>query len=283
MRALALLVVTTLGCSSQKDADTSQPADVCTHEHAGRVTISIEAEPVVTSRAVAGFADTTVSGRAPKCTTTVVGACTVTECLTADPTTTCEAASVTASAGSIDITGGSMPALSMSSDSKRGYAGISAAGARWMAGDALHVSAEGSDVPAFAADLVFPSRVEITGPADYVAKKNPIELDWKNGVPITWKPGVGKVWFHILQGDVELRKRTDIECEADSASGAFTIPKEALATLEGTTQTTANAELQIAGRSKVDLTSGAYAVTVEALHREEPRKLVVSIVGAGVK
>jgi hypothetical protein len=282
VRSLVLFLL--LGCSSQKDADTSQPADVCTHEHEGRVTISIEAEPVVTSRAVASFADTTVSSRAPKCTTTTVGACTVTECLTADPTTaSCQAASVTASAGSIDITGGSMPALSMSSDSKRGYPGISAAGARWTAGDALHVSAAGSDVPAFEADLIFPSRVEITGPADYVAKKDPIELDWKNGVPLTWKPGVGKVWFHILQGDVELRKRTDIECEADSATGAFTIPKEALQTLEGTTMTTANAELQVAGRSKIDLVSGAYSVTVEALYREEPRKLVVSIVGAGVK
>ncbi|MGZ3416911.1 MAG: hypothetical protein ACXWUG_02625 [Polyangiales bacterium] len=282
MRSLIVLVL--LGCSSQKSADTSQPADVCSHEHSGRVTISVEAEPVVTSRAVASFADTTVSSRAPKCTTTIIGACTVTECLSADPTnTTCQAATVTVSAGTIDISGGAMPALSMSSDSKRGYAGISASGERWMPGDALHVKAEGSDVPAFDADLVFPSRVEITGPADYVAKKDPIELDWKNGVPLTWKPGVGKVWLHLLQGDVELRKRTDIECEADSAAGAFTIPKEALQLLEGTTMTTANAELQVAGRSKVDVKVGDYSVTVEALHREEPRKLLVSIVGVPIK
>jgi hypothetical protein len=245
------------------------------------VTVSVDAEPIVTSRLVASFTDTTVSSRAPKCTRSVVGACTVTECLANDvPGTTCASNVVQASAGSLTVEGGAMPSLSISSDGTRGYAGISAPGARWMPGDALHVSADGAVVASFDASLVFPSRVEITGPADYVAKKDPISLDWKNGVPLTWKPGVGKVWLHLSQGDVDLGRRTDIECEADSAAGAFTIPAEALQRLEGTTTGVANAQLDVAGRDRVDLTVSGYAVTVEALHREEPRKLVVSLAGA---
>jgi hypothetical protein len=148
----------------------------------------------------------------------------------------------------------------------------------------VSVNAAGSDVPAFDTKLTFPSRVEILGPPDYVAKKNPIPLDWKAGVPLTWKPGVGVVYLHLTQGDPELRKQTDIECEAESSAGAFTIPSETLAQLEGTRDTkSANATLEVAGRARVELTAGAFKVLVEALHKEEPRYLVLSLEGATPK
>jgi hypothetical protein len=283
MRSFGVLVLL-CGCATSS-RESAQTPETCAHEHKGRVTVSVDQEPVLSSRVVATFADTEVSSRAPTCTVTTVGACTVTECQTENPAgTSCLAGARTTAAGTIGVSGGASPAIALSSDKTRGYAGVTSPGARWIAGDALHVDAAGGEVAAFAADLVFPSRVEITGPADYVAKKSPISLDWKSGIPLTWKPGTGKVWLHLIQGDVDVRKRTEIECEADAASGAFTMPPEALEHLEGTRMTdSANATLEIAGRAHVDITSGDYAISVEALSREEPRSLVVLLAGVPVK
>ncbi len=238
------------------------------------------------SRATATFTDTTVSSQAPRCTVRVVAGCTITECTRAEPPTglNCQEVIRTTGAGSISIVGGSSPALSMTSDAKRGYAGFSTGGPRWAPGDALTLTAAGGEVPGWSAKLVFPSRVEITGPAEYVAKKNPIALDWKTGVPLAWKPGAGRVWLHLFQGDPELRKRTDIECEADSAAGAYTIPSDTLVTLEGSRDTTkANATLEIAGRDRVQLSAGSYEVVVEAIFREEPRQLLLALDGVPTK
>lgn len=274
------------GCATSDENTTARPTDVCQRTYAGRVTLAIDAEPIEQSRATAAFTDTTVSSQAPRCTTRTVAGCTITECTRADPPAglNCQELIRTTGAGSISVAGGASPSLSMTSDAKRGYAGFSSGGARWKPGDALTVTAASGEVPAFDAKLTFPSRVEITGPADYVAKKNPIALDWKTGVPLTWKPGVGRVWFHLYQGDPELRKRTDIECEADSAAGSYTIPSDTLVTLEGSHDTTkANATLDIAGRDRVELKAGDYPVVVEALYREEPRQLLLALDGVPAK
>jgi hypothetical protein len=195
--------------------------------------------------------------------------------------TQCSAAEEATSAGPIGVSGGDKPALTMNSDGKRSYAGFSSAGVRWAPGTEVSVVAEGGEVPAFDAKLVFPSRVQITGPPDYVSKKDPIPLDWQKGVPLTWTPGVGLVYLHLTQGDPELRKQTDIECEAESSTGAYTIPPDTLAQLEGTRDSkTANATLEVAGRARVELNVGEFKVLVEALHKEEPRYLVLSLEGA---
>ena len=280
------LVLCLVGCATSNENPASKATDVCQGTTTGRVTLAVDAEPVVMSRATALFTDTTVSSQAPRCTVTTVAGCSVTECTRADPPAglNCQELVRTTGAGSISIAGGANPGLSMSSDAKRGYAGFSSGGPRWAPGDALTLSAVGGEVAAWEAKLTFPSRVEITGPAEYVAKKVPIALDWKAGVPLTWKPGAGKVWFHLFQGDPELRKRTDIECEAESATGSYTIPSDTLVTLEGSKDTSkANATLEIAGRDRVQLTAGAYAVTVEALYREEPRQLLLALDGIPAK
>lgn len=281
---LAPALVALVACTAGEDPGPSPAAD-CKVLREGRVTLAVDVEPISQSRLTARFVEQTVSSRAPLCTTRTVGGCRVKECVRAQTVAnTCLASEATTSAGSIDVKGGAKPPLTMTSDGKRAYAGFSSSGPRWAAGDAVDVTAAGADVPAFAASLVFPSRVELTGPADYVAKKDPIPVDWKNGLPLTWKPGVGRVWLHLSQGDPDLRKSTDIECEVDSASGAFTIPADALATLEGTRDTTsANATLDVAGRAQQQLVVGGYAVTVEALHREEPRRLVVALDGVPAK
>ncbi|MBI2390899.1 MAG: hypothetical protein HYV09_15010 [Deltaproteobacteria bacterium] len=276
-----------LGCAGQSDPNgAARPTDVCERTQKGRVTLAVDAEPIVQSRATAVFSDVIVSSQAPRCTTRPVGGCSVTECVAADPPAglACQELVRTTGAGSISISGGASAPLSMTSDAKRGYAGFSSGGARWTPGDALTITAAGGEVPAFDATLTFPSRVEITGPADYVAKKNPIALDWKTGVPLSWKPGVGRVWLHLFQGDPELRKRTDIECEADATSGSYTIPSDTLVMLEGSRDTTkANATLEIAGRSMVERAAGEYTVIVEAIYREEPRQLVLALDGAPAK
>lgn len=282
------IVLQIVGCANASDESTAtaRPTDVCQRTYTGRVTLAVDAEPVVMSRATAVFTDSTVSSQAPRCTVKTIAGCTVTECTRADPPTglNCPEAIRTTGAGSISVSGGANPGLSMTSDAKRGYAGFSSGGPRWAPGDALAVSAAGGEVPAWDAKLTFPSRVEITGPADYVAKKNPIALDWKTGVPLTWKPGVGKVWFHLFQGDPELRKRTDIECEVESVTGAYTIPSDTLVTLEGARDTTkANATLEIAGRDRVETTVGDYALVVEAIFREEPRQLLLALDGVPAK
>lgn len=284
MRARSLLLLALASCTSAEEPAPSAAAD-CKKLREGRVTLAVDVEPIAQSRLTARFVESTVSSRAPLCTTTKIGACTVKECVrAATVANTCVASEATTSAGSIDVKGGKNPPLTMTSDGKRAYAGFSSSGPRWAPGDTVDVTAAGADVAGFAASLVFPSRVELTGPADYVAKKDPIPVDWKAGLPLTWKPGVGTVWLHLSQGDAELRKSTDIECEAESASGAFTIPAEALATLEGTRDTrTANATLDVAGRGKKELVVGGYAVVVEALHREEPRRLVVALDGVPAK
>lgn len=286
MRRWLVGIALVAGCATSNEDTNARPTDVCQRTFTGRVTLAVDAEPVVQSRATATFTDTTVSSQAPRCTEKVVAGCTITECVRADPPPglNCQELIRTTGAGSISLAGGANPSLSMTSDAKRGYAGFSTGGARWAPGDALTITAAGGEVPSFDAKLVFPSRVEITGPADYVAKKNPIALDWKTGVPLTWKPGVGRVWFHLFQGDPELRKRTDIECEADSAAGSYTIPSDTLIDLEGSRDTTkANATLEIAGRDRVSLTAGSYAVVVEAIFREEPRKLLLALDGVPAK
>jgi len=286
MRPWLAPLVLVVGCATSNEETSAKPNDVCQQTFAGRITLAVDAEPIVQSRATATFTDTTVSSQAPRCTKKTIAGCTVTECVRADPPAglNCQELIRTTGAGSISISGGTSPALSMTSDAKRGYAGFSSGGPRWAPGDALTVTAAGGEVPAFDAKLTFPSRVEITGPADYVAKKNPIALDWKTGVPLQWKAGVGRVWFHLFQGDPELRKRTDIECEADSAAGSYTIPSDTLVTLEGARDTTkANATLEIAGRDRVEMTVGSYAVIVEAIHREEPRQLLLALDGVPAK
>lgn len=278
--SFALLAI---GCASEEQpAPSSGINDTCVYEKQGRVQLIVDAEPIEQSRVTAKFATLTISSRAPKCTVRQIAGCTVTECVRAEPTgTQCIAGEAITTAGPISVAGGDKPALTMNADGKQTYAGISSSGTRWAPGTEVTVDAEGSDVPAFNAKVTFPSRVEITGPPDYVAKKNPIPLDWKTGVPLTWKPGVGTVYLHLTQGDPELRKQTDIECEADSATGAYTIPSETLAQLEGTRDSkTANATLDVAGRARVELKAGAFDVLVEALHREESRYLVLSLDGA---
>jgi len=282
MRRVSLLpVVLALACAKEEEP-VGGIADTCTKEKKGRVQLIVEAEPIEQSRVTAKFATTTISSRAPKCTVRQIAGCTVTECVRAETASTqCSAAEEATTAGPIGVSGGDKPALTMNADGKRSYAGFSSAGVRWAPGTEVSVVAEGSDVPAFDAKLTFPSRVAITGPPDYVSKKNPIPLDWQKGVPLTWTPGVGLVYLHLTQGDPELRKQTDIECEAESSAGAYTIPPDTLAQLEGTRDAkTANATLEVAGRARVELTAGEFKVLVEALHKEEPRLLVLSLEGA---
>lgn len=283
MRRVALVLLLCACAKPDESQPTVAPNDTCTHEKRGKVSLLVDAEPIEQSRVTARFAEYTLSSRAPKCTTRTLAGCTVTECVRADPAagTACAATEITAAAGAIAVTGGDKPGLTLNSDAKRSYAGFSAAGARWTPGTEVTVDAAGGQVAPFNAKIVFPSRVEILGPADYVAKKNPILLDWKNGVPLQWKPGVGTVYLHLTQGDPELRKQTDIECEAESSKGAYTIPSEALQQLEGTRETkTANAVLEVAGRARVELVAGEHKVLVEALHREEPRQLLLALDGA---
>jgi hypothetical protein len=282
-RASLLFGLLAIGCASeQQPAPSTGVNDTCIYEKKGRVSLLVDAEPIEQSRVTAKFATITISSRAPKCTVRQIAGCTVTECVRADPTgTQCIAGEAITTAGPITVSGGDKPALTMNADGKQSYAGFSSAGTRWAPGTEVTVDAEGSTVPAFNAKLTFPSRVAITGPPDYVAKKNPIPLDWKTGVPLTWTPGVGTVYLHLTQGDPELRKQTDIECEAESSAGAYTIPSDTLAQLEGTRDTnSANATVEVAGRARVELKAGEFNVLVEALHREEPRYLVLSLEGA---
>lgn len=282
MRAFVLLVLLA-SCAKEEAPTTVAPNDTCLREQRGKVSLLVDAEPIEQSRITAKFAEITISSRAPRCTTRTIAGCTVTECVSADPAagTACASLEQVTAAGAIGVSGGDKPSLTLNSDSKRSYAGFSAAGVRWAPGTEVSVAAAGGDVPAFNAKLIFPSRVEILGPPDYVAKKDPIALDWKNGVPLQWKPGVGTVYLHLTQGDPELRKQTDIECEAESSKGTFTIPSEALQQLEGTKETgKANALLEVAGRARVELMAGEHKVLVEALHREEPRKLLLALDGA---
>ncbi len=279
------MIFVSIGCSQAEEPPAPPVTVDCKKLYEGRVTLAVDAEPISQSRATATFVESTVSSRAPLCTKTTIGACVVTECVRAQTVAnTCQASEASTSAGTIDVKGGSKPALTMTSDGKRSYAGFSSSGPRWVPGDMIDVTAAGAEVSGFGAALVFPSRVELTGPPDYVAKKDPIPVDWRAGLALTWKPGVGRVWLHLSQGDPELRKRTDIECETDNSAGTFTIPSEALATLEGTRDTkTANASLQVAGRARVELTVGTYHVIVEALYREEVRRLLVGLDGVPPK
>ncbi len=282
---LALLVLCcALSCAKEEEPPTTvAPNDTCLREKKGKVSLLIDAEPIEQSRVTAKFATVTISSRAPRCTTRTIAGCTVTECISADPNagTQCASLEQITTAGAISVSGGDKPPLTLNSDAKRSYAGFSSAGPRWAPGTEVTVDAAGGDVPAFNTKIVFPSRVEILGPPDYVAKKNPIPLDWKNGVPLQWKPGVGTVYLHLIQGDPELRKQTDIECEAESSKGTYTIPSEALQQLEGTRETgKANALLEVAGRARVELTAGEHKVLVEALYREEPRQLLLALDGA---
>jgi hypothetical protein len=272
-----------LSCAKNDESPTTvTPNDTCIREKKGKISLVVDAEPIEQSRTTAKFADTIISSRAPKCTTRTMAGCTVTECVRADPAagTPCAATEYITTAGAISVSGGDKPSLTMNGDATRGYAGFSASGVRWAPGTEITVDAAGGAVPGFNTKLVMPSRVEILGPPDYVAKKNPIPLDWKNGVPLQWKPGVGTVYLHLTQGDPEARKQTDIECEAESSKGAYTIPAEPLQQLEGTRENKANAVLEVAGRARVELTAGEHKVLVEALYREEPRQLLLALDGA---
>lgn len=85
MRRLVVFLCA-VGCATSNEDTTARPTDVCQRTYVGRVTLAVDAEPIVQSRATAVFTDTTASSQAPRCTTKTVAGCTVTECVRADPT-----------------------------------------------------------------------------------------------------------------------------------------------------------------------------------------------------
>jgi hypothetical protein len=184
------------------------------------------------------------------CTGTTSGACTYFSC--SSSTTP-----VGLSAGTLVISGGSIPtSVTISPDADNMYS-YEAQGALFTAGQTLSVSASGATVPAFGpVSLVAPGLPILVSPANVGGTYTiPTSVD----LAVAWSGGeAGAVMMleGTLQGSLNY-----FECEWDASAGAGVVPQAVLAGLAGQS----SAVLIYGQSTATSFTAGGYSVTEAAL------------------
>jgi hypothetical protein len=205
--------------------------------------------------ASAGFLDYEGAALAsPACPKTTDGACAIEDCPASDaglplPTST-------ASAGTLQITGGTMPVSLVPSGTS--YPPVQGTSRLWNGGESIHVTAAGAEVPAFDIGLTAPSYVTVTAPA-WPALGSNLTIDRTQPLTLSWSGG--------QDGTVEVQLRVSgarqvgVVCMFPAASGSGSIPVTALAKFP---VATTGASLSVDCITDKNTTAGAWSVLVRA-------------------
>lgn len=151
---------------------------------------------------------------------------------------TCEAGprSRPLEAGAITVKADGAPIASMAPDADGRYANPAGRAALWAPGATVRFAAAGGSVPAFDATLTAPAALDVLDPTGEAT------LDKAAGLPVRWTAGArGTVRVAIRQegvaGRTALEGGGSADCFFDRAAGTAVVPPEALADLDGSTET----------------------------------------------
>lgn len=174
--------------------------------------------------------------------------------------------------GNVTITGGTAQPIVVTQAQ-----GSVQLGSPWKIGETLSISSAGTAaVPAFTSSLVYPSNIEVTGPAPNVPAYT-IPIDRASGVSFTWSatgPVSGDIAFTILQ--TQKNGLLTIECDFPQTAGAGLVPADALEDLE-TGHAEHDTAISASPNSKKVVPAGAYRV-ITVVTRFDPSYAVYGIV-----
>ncbi len=175
------------------------------------------------------------AGAGVECSAREIGRCSVRSCEAAI------ASRRSLTSGTISILADGASAASLEPDPAGHYPNPAGKARKWSPGARIHLESRGGDVPAFAADLMAPTELEVVEPA----ARGPLALDRAAGFPVRWisTPAEGDVRVAIRQertsGKTALEAGVAVDCFFARSEGHATIPPEALTDL--TTSLPANA------------------------------------------
>ncbi len=196
----------------------------------------------------AGFYPSTSSGCAPAL---VSGACQSFSC----PTPATQAA---VSAGTLTLSGGSLPlGLSMAPGGMGTYT-YSTSGAYFTAGETLRVSASGGVVPPFAASVVAPGPVTLTAPAK---SGTTYTIPTASDLALAWEGPLLANGARMIVEGVDTASGHYFDCLWDASLGRAVVPQTILAGFAGQT----GAYLAYGSITTSKLEVGGYAIAISAL------------------
>ncbi|MCA3014634.1 MAG: hypothetical protein INH41_19805 [Myxococcaceae bacterium] len=212
----------------------------------GQSTLEVAGQTFRSGGVFAGFVEAPAG--TPLCTSTVMGACTLTTCgAAADAGTPADAGQV--GAGTLTVTGLADGGLTLTGG-VNGYA-QSIAGPVFVAGALVSVAASGGAVPAFTAQVTAPGAATLTAPA--CPSRICPALSRAAGVPVSWTGGTGTVVVQVLAGTDQ------VLCQFPASSGAGMVPAAALASLP-----LGSGSLLFSTQNSRSVQAGLFPVTVTA-------------------
>ena len=210
--------------------------------------------PVAGMSASAGFYS--AYGAATGCTTTTDGPCSISACTSGGGDA--GGSPVSASAGTIQVTGGSKPVQLTPSGST--YTAVSGQTTLWSGGEQLEAIGAGAEVPAFDLKVTAPGYVTITVPTWPAAggkvpitRTQPFAVAWTGG-------GAGNVVVGISA--TSGAQSTTLSCSFPASGGSGTVPATALGKLPAAAPT---AGISITGSNVTEAVVSGWALRVNAL------------------
>jgi hypothetical protein len=161
------------------------------------------------------------------CTSTTSGDCVLYRCPVASSAADAGAAAPGASAGAISVTGGASPLRLVPSGGS--YAALTGQARLWSGGEALTITADGAEVPAFTLRATAPSVLTVTSPV-FPAAGGSVVVARSRAFAVSWTGGAaGSVSANV--GAVSASTSTSILCTFPASSGAGSVPASLLAQL----------------------------------------------------
>lgn len=185
-----------------------------------------------------GSASATFSSVMSTCVGETVGDCLLADCVKNPPSP--------ASAGTITVTGASLP-VSLVPRADKTYAAVAAMQqAFFTGGETVTFAGEGADVPAFTVSVVTPLKATITMPVEPASTSPYLMLDRTYGFTARWTGGgSGEIQIFFSGGT---GSNLFINCRFPASAGTGTIPAAVVGRLpagQGSFAMSANAEAQV--------------------------------------
>jgi hypothetical protein len=187
------------------------------------------------------------------CTSTTSGDCILYRCPIASSTGDAGAASTGASAGAIVVSGGASAVRLVPSGGS--YAAVTAQTKLWNGGEALTITADGAEVPAFTLRATAPSFVTVTTPV-FPAAGGSVVVARSRAFAVSWTGGsAGSVSANV--GAATATTSTSITCTFPASSGAGSVPASLLAELPSSPT---SAYVSITGAASANAVVGGWDV-----------------------
>ncbi|MEQ1505840.1 MAG: hypothetical protein ABMB14_26635 [Myxococcota bacterium] len=153
------------------------------------------------------------------------GACETIVCPLFDGSTT----AYQSSAGPIEIAVDDVPAFELTY-AAGGYGPAFIEVPAWTGGETVSLRAPGDEVPAFDFDVVAPPTLQLIEPA-FPGEGYAPEISVGSALPVTWEPAASTGELYVQLQRIEATEMKMVWCHFDPATGADTIPAEAMAFL----------------------------------------------------